>query len=130
MLDRQAVKASGKVGARTVGKVLPFGIGAVIGGVGSFRFGHDVVKAAHLAFPMPPVAFHDALLDFTKPEPGVASLDSAETSRAMKAMQSAAGSASGFGGAAWGKTSGARSAIKGAAVGGASAIRSRLKRNN
>jgi hypothetical protein len=37
-------------------------------------------------------------------------------------MQSAAGSASSFGEAAWDKTSGARSAIKGAALGGAGAV--------
>jgi len=123
VLARQALRASGKVTARTLGKVLPFGIGAVIGGVGSFTFGRDVVKAAHLAFPMTPTAFPDALLDFHKPEPGVASLENAEPSRAMKAMQSAAGSASGFGEAAWDKTSGARSAIKGAAVGGVAAVK-------
>ena len=130
VLACKALKAYGKVGARTLGKVLPFGIGAVIGGVGGFTFGRDVVKATHLAFPMPLVAFPDALLDFTKPEPGVASLDNAETLRAMKAMQSASGSASGFGGAASGKTSGAQSAIKGAAVGGVGAIRSKLKRSS
>jgi len=133
VLDRQALKACGKVGARTlgkvlpfgIGKVLPFGIGAVIGGVGSFTFGRDVVKATHLAIPMPPTAFPDVLVDFTKPEPGIG-----ETSRAMKALQLAGESASGLGEVAWGKTSGARSAIKDAAVGGASAIRSRLKRNS
>jgi hypothetical protein len=123
VLARQALRASGKVAGRTLGKVLPFGIGAVIGGVGSFTFGRDVVKAAHLAFPTTPTAFPDALLDFAKPEPGLASLENAGPSRAVKAMHSAAGSASGFGGAAWEKTSGARSAIKGAAVGGATAVK-------
>ena len=136
VLARQALNASGKVGARTLGKVLPFGIGAVIGGVGSFTFGRDVVKATHLAFPMPPTAFPEVLVDFTKPEPGIG-----EPSLALKALQSAGDSASGIGEVAWGKTSGARSAIKDAAIGGASAIkgaavggvgaiRSRLKRNS
>jgi hypothetical protein len=123
VLARQALRASGKLTARTLGKVLPFGIGAVIGGVGSFTFGRDVVRAARLAFPMPPVAFPDALLDFTKPEPGVASWESAEPSRAMRALQAAGDGASGFGEAAWDKTRGARSAIKGVAVGGIGAIR-------
>ena len=128
VLARQALRASGKLTARTLGKVLPFGIGAVIGGVGSFTFGRDVVRAARLAFPMPPTSFPDALLDFTKPEPGVASSESAEPSRAIKALQAAADGASGFGEAAWDKTSGARSGIKGAVSGGIGAVRSRLKR--
>ena len=110
VLARQALQATGKVGARTIGKVLPFGIGAVIGGVGSFTFGRDVVKAAHLAFPTTPTVFPSSVLDYEKPEPGAS-----EPSRAMKALQSAGDGASGLGEAAWYKTSGARSAIKGAA---------------
>lgn len=119
VLARQALRASGKITARTLGKVLPFGIGAVIGGVGSFTFGRDVVKAAHLAFPTTPTAFPDALVDFHKPEPGVG-----EPPRAMKALLAAGDGATGFGEAAWDRTSGARSAIKGAAVGGVGVIRS------
>jgi len=125
VLARQALKASGKLTARTLGKVLPFGIGAVIGGVGSFTFGRDVVKAARLAFPTPPTSFPDALLDYEKPEPGVG-----EPSRAMKALQSAGDGAVGFGEIAWDKTSGARGAIIGAAairdaaVGGIGVIKS------
>jgi len=118
VLARQALKAGGKVAGRTLGKVLPFGIGAVIGGVGSYTFGRDVVRAAHLAFPTPPVVFPDAVVDFTKPEPGIG-----EPSRAMKALQSAGDGASSFGEAAWEKTSGTRSAIKGAAVGGVGFIK-------
>ena len=118
VLARQALKAGGKVAGRTLGKVLPFGIGAVVGGVGSFTFGRDVVKAAHLAFPTPPTAFPDALLDFEKPDPEVG-----EPTRAMKALQSAGDGAAGFGEAAWGKTSGARAAIKGAATGSVGAIK-------
>jgi len=133
VLARQALRASGKLTARTLGKVLPFGIGAVLGGVGSYTFGHDVVKAAHLAFPMPPTVFPNSLLDFTKPEPGVGEFDGAEPSRAMKALQAAGDGASGFGEAAWDKASGARSAIKGAVTGGVGAVkdvaaRARLKR--
>ena len=77
-----------------------------------------MVKAARLAFPTTPTAFPDALLDFEKPEPGVG-----EPSRAMKALLSAGDGATGFGEAAWDKTSGARSAIKGAAVGGVAAVK-------
>jgi hypothetical protein len=86
VMARETLKASGKVGARTLGKAIPFGLGAVIGGVGSFTFGRDVVKATRLAFPTTPTEFPDALLDFQKPEPGTA-----EPSRAVKALQSAAG---------------------------------------
>jgi len=124
VLARQALKASGKVAGRTVGKLFPFGIGAVIGGVGSFTFGRDVVKAAHLAFPTTPTAFPDALLDFHKPEPGVG-----EPSRAMKALLAAGDGATGFGEAAWDKTSGARSAIKGAAAGGVAAVKETVIRS-
>lgn len=92
VLARQALKAGGKVGARTLGKVLPFGVGAVLGGVGSFTFGRDVVKAAHIAFPTPPTHFPDSLLDFSKPEVGTIGADGqiVEPSRAMKALQAAA----------------------------------------
>jgi hypothetical protein len=150
VIARQALKEGGKVGARTIGKVIPFGLGAVIGGVGSFTFGRDVVKAARLAFPRPPTRFPEALLDFQKPEPGIVG-----QSRAVKALQSAGSHVSDFGEAAWGKatdaaavfrsvdlngdgvpnearaltaTKRAGSAIKGAAVGGVGAVGSRFKR--
>ena len=57
VLARQALKASGAVGARTLGKAIPFGLGAVVGGVGSYTFGRDVVRAARAAFPTPPTEF-------------------------------------------------------------------------
>ena len=150
VLTREALKASAKFGAGTRGKAIPFGFGAVIGGVGSFTFGHDVVKAARLAFPTAPTDFPEALLDFQKPEP-----EMVEPSRAVKALQSAADNVSDFGEAVWDKatdvvdvfrsvdidgdgvpdearalTSAKRagSAIKGAAVGSAGAVGSLFKR--
>ena len=150
VMAREALKASGKIGSKTLGKAVPFGIGAVIGGVGSFTFGRDVVKAARIAFPVPPERFPEALVDFAKPEPGTV-----PPSRAVVAMQAAASSAQDFGEAVWGKakdvasnfrsvgvdedgepnearalTAAKRggSAIKGAAVGGASAVAGRFKR--
>jgi hypothetical protein len=150
VLAREALKASAKYGAGTLGKVIPFGFGAVIGGVGSFTFGRDVVKAARIAFPAGPTDFPAALVDFRKREPGVA-----EPSRAMKALQSAAGNVSDFGGAARDKATdvvsvfrpvdidgdgvpdearaltaakGAGSAIKGVAFGTVGAVGSRFKR--
>jgi hypothetical protein len=98
VIARQALKESAKFGSETLGKVIPFGIGAVVGGVGNFAFGRDVVKAARIAFPEPPAKFPDVLVDFSKPDLAVLA-----QSRAVKAMQAAAGHASDFGEAAWGK---------------------------
>ena len=71
VLAREALKGSAKFGAGIMGKALPFGVGAVVGGVGSFSFGRDVVKAARLAFPAAPDEFPAALHDFAKAEVGV-----------------------------------------------------------
>ncbi len=98
VIARQALKGSAKFGAGTLGKVIPFGVGAVVGGLGSFTFGRDVVKAARIAFPKPPTEFPDALADFSKPDLSVLA-----QSRAVKAMQAAAAHASDFGEAVWGK---------------------------
>ncbi|WP_061965748.1 hypothetical protein [Demequina aurantiaca] len=150
VIAREALTAGARFGAGTLGKVIPFGIGAAAGGLASFKFGSDVVKAARVAFPAPPTDFPSGLVDFHKPAPG-----SVEPSRAVKALQSAKNKAADFGEASWGKatdvagvfravdTTGdgipdeARalrtvkrtgSAIKGAATGGARAVGSRLKR--
>lgn len=98
VIARRALMAGAKFEAGTLGKAIPFGFGAVVGGVGSFTFGRDVVKAARLAFPMPPTDFPEALLDFQKPEPEIV-----EPSRAVKALQSAADNVSDFGEAVWDK---------------------------
>lgn len=112
VLARQALQASGKVGARTLGKAIPFGLGAIVGGVGSFTFGRDVVKAARLAFPTTPSHFPASLQDFAKPTPadagagshvgdGDAYVEGTDAPRAVKALQSAADHASEFGEVAW-----------------------------
>jgi hypothetical protein len=106
VLARQALKASGAVGARTLGKAIPFGVGAIVGGVGSFTFGRDVVKAARLAFPAPPKAFPESVAHFQKPTPGQGEDDGA-SSRAVEALQSAGGSVADLGEAAWDKSKGA-----------------------
>lgn len=150
VLAREALKASAKFGVGTLGKAIPFGLGAVVGGVGSFTFGRDVVKASRIAFPTTPEEFPEMLQDFEKPERGTA-----EPSRATRALQSAAENMSGFGESAWNAASDvvdvfrsvdldgdgipdeARaltaakrggSAIKGAAVGGVSAVGSFFRR--
>src|SRR5450830_272977 len=94
VIARQALKEAGKLGVGTLGKAIPFGIGAVIGGVGSFTFGRDVVKAARVAFPEPPVDFPAVLAEFQKPEP-------AGPSRAVAALQAAAGGVADFGEDVW-----------------------------
>lgn len=98
VLARESAKAGGKVAAGTFGKAIPFGIGAVVGGVGSFSFGRDVVKASHLAFPERPTHFPAWLDDYAKPE-----REPAEPSRAFTALQGAAGSAKDFGEEVWSK---------------------------
>ncbi|MCB2411363.1 hypothetical protein LGT39_00700 [Demequina sp. TTPB684] len=129
VMAREALKASGMVGARTLGKAIPFGLGAIVGGVGSFTFGRDVVKAMRLAFPVTPTVFPDALVEFRKPAADAGAGDDAgaggaEASRAVRALQAAAGGASAVGAGAWGKVTGAAGAVSGAA----GAVGSRLKR--
>jgi len=109
VLARQALKAGSKVVPRTLGKAVPFGVGAIVGGVGSFTFGRDVVKAARLAFPTAPTEFPPSLLDFQKQAPTAAgAAESAEdpqiarSSRAVKAMQSVTTHASNLRDDAWG----------------------------
>jgi len=142
VLARQALRAGGKVGVRTFGKILPFGLGAVLGGVGSFTFGRDVVKAVHLAFPTPPTGFPESLLDFEKPEPGSVGPDGeiVEASRAVKALQAAAdivpdkdqalGAVKRVGSVAKEVAVTGAGVIRDAAVEGASAVRTRLTRKH
>jgi hypothetical protein len=97
ILAREALKNTAKLGAGTLGKAVPFGVGALIGGVGSFTFGRDVVKSARVAFPDTPTAFPAALAEFEKP-----ASESVGPSRAAAALQSAADSVSDFGEDVWG----------------------------
>lgn len=48
-------------GASMMGRALPFGIGAVVGGVGNHILGRQIVQAAREAFGPPPVAFDPGL---------------------------------------------------------------------
>ena len=98
VLAREALKESAKLGAGTLGKMIPFGVGAVVGGVGSFFFGREVVKSARVAFTEPPAAFPEWLIDFAKPE-----REPAEPSRAAVALQAAAGNVMDFSADVWDK---------------------------
>lgn len=104
-LGRESIKLGGKLSAGAVGKAIPFGVGAVIGGVGSFTFGRDVVKAARMAFPEAPVGFPEWLEDYEKPT-------DAEPSRALLAFDSAAGNVKDFGESVWGVLSTATEAFR------------------
>ena len=44
-------------GASVVGRVIPFGVGAVIGGVGNHLLGRKVIASSRTAFGPPPVTF-------------------------------------------------------------------------
>lgn len=107
VIGREALKTSGKLGAGTLGKAVPFGVGAIIGGVGSFYFGRDVVKAARLAFPKPPTEFPEWLHDYEKPEK-----QAAEPSRASLALQSAGSQVKNFGEDVWDKMGAATEAFR------------------
>lgn len=107
VIAREALMASGKIGSRAVGKALPFGVGAVMGGVGSFTFGRDVVKAARQALPELTDVFPEALARFEKLE-----AEDADPSRAVAAMKAAAGNVSDFGEDVWGKAMGAAAVFR------------------
>lgn len=98
VIGREALKTGGKLGAGTLGKAVPFGVGAIIGGVGSFYFGRDVVKAARLAFPNPPTEFPEWLDNYAKAEKPLT-----EPSRASLALQSAGDQVKSFGEDVWDK---------------------------
>jgi hypothetical protein len=106
VIGREALKIGGKAGVSTLGKAIPFGVGAVIGGLGSFTFGRDVVKASRLAFPAVPDEFPEWLREYEKPE------RVAEPSRASLALEAAAGNAKDFGESVWGKVSAATEAFR------------------
>jgi hypothetical protein len=48
-------------GTNIVGRAIPFGIGAVIGGTGNHLLGRQIVRGSREAFPPPPTSFPDAL---------------------------------------------------------------------
>lgn len=98
VIGREALKTSGKLGAGTLGKAVPFGIGAVIGGVGSFYFGKDVVKAGRVAFPEVPTDFPDWLEEYDQPP-----REPAEPSRALIALEAAKNNVKDFGADVWDK---------------------------
>lgn len=97
-IGRESMKLGGKLGAGAVGKAIPFGVGAVIGGLGSYTFGRDVVKAAQSAFTEKPDSFPEWLHDYAKP-----AREDVPPSRAALALDAAASNVKDFGENVWGK---------------------------
>jgi hypothetical protein len=59
--DRFVKRFAASQGASIVGRAMPFGIGAVVGGVGNHALGKRVVKSARTAFGTAPDTFAEAL---------------------------------------------------------------------
>ncbi len=66
-------------GGAMMGRLVPFGIGAVIGGAGNLMMGRSVVKATKIAFGPPPLDFRGELA-----LPPVKMIDGAPTSHALE----------------------------------------------
>ncbi|MCT9820415.1 hypothetical protein N3K63_08995 [Microbacterium sp. W1N] len=76
-------------GASVIGKALPFGIGAAIGGAGNNVLGRRVVVGARRAFGVPPVGYPGEL----EPKPGAVRLEHG----AVRAVRRTGGSLAGTG---------------------------------
>ncbi|MFT4214877.1 MAG: hypothetical protein QM622_08895 [Microbacterium sp.] len=72
---------AGKGGASIVGKALPFGIGAAVGGTGNHLLGRRVVIGSRRAFGVPPATFPLEL----EPKPGATRIESAAAARLRRA---------------------------------------------
>ncbi|MVU81985.1 hypothetical protein GPX89_32695 [Nocardia sp. ET3-3] len=71
LLKKFLVQFIAKRGALMVGKVIPAGIGAAIGGFGNRALGHGVVDNARKAFGAPPLTFPQPLVIDADPLPAV-----------------------------------------------------------
>lgn len=71
LLKRFMVQFLVKRGALMVGKVIPAGIGAIVGGVGNRALGHGIVDNARKAFGTPPVTWPRPLIIDADPLPAI-----------------------------------------------------------
>lgn len=101
LLATGAAKLGARAGSGTFAKVLPFGVGAVVGGVASFFFGRSVVTASRAAFSAPPTTWPAALELADSDGDGIPDLP-----RPVTAMRAAAASAKDFTEEAWSKVAG------------------------
>jgi hypothetical protein len=74
-------------GASWLGKALPFGVGAAVGGAGNHILGRRVVTTSRRAFGIPPVRLPEEL----EPRPGAAPIESMVWSRARRVGGAVAG---------------------------------------
>ncbi|MBO9625122.1 MAG: hypothetical protein J7484_01955 [Microbacterium sp.] len=98
MLTAGAVKLGAKVSGGTIAKILPFGIGMVVGGSASFFFGKSVVLASRNAFTTPPAEWPEWLDLPDADGDGIP-----DPPRSLILMREAAGNAKDFTEDAWGK---------------------------
>lgn len=98
MVTAGAVKLGAKVGSGTFAKILPFGIGMVVGGAASFAFGKSVVTASRSAFSAPPADWPASLAVIDEDGDGIQ-----DPPRALLAMRAAADDAKDFTEDVWGK---------------------------
>ncbi|MFL0411126.1 hypothetical protein ACH0AH_08115 [Microbacterium paludicola] len=109
MLMAGAVKLGAKAGGGTIAKILPFGLGAVVGGTASFFFGKSVVTASRNAFTAPPTEWPEWLEVPDEDGDGIP-----DPPRSLVMMREAADNAKNFTEDVWGRVS------DGAAIAGSS----------
>lgn len=113
-----------KAGASWVGKALPFGIGAAVGGAGNHILARRVIVTSRRAFGLAPVRLpHDL-----EPTPGSLRLEAAAARRVARVGSAVAGAAGRAGSAVAGATGRAGSAVAGATRRATGAITSRRGR--
>lgn len=100
MLTAGAVKLGAKATGGTIAKVLPFGLGAVVGGTASFFFGRSVVTASRSAFTAPPATWPEWLDLPDEDGDGIP-----DPPRSLVLMREAGHSAKDFSEDVWGKIS-------------------------
>jgi len=72
-------------GGSVIGRAIPFGIGAVIGGVGNNLLGRRIVRSAREAFPAAPTTFPESLDAVVRPPKAPRAPRTPRTPRAPKA---------------------------------------------
>ncbi|MFB2581705.1 hypothetical protein ACEXQD_10655 [Herbiconiux sp. P15] len=75
-------------GANVVGRAIPFGIGAAIGGVGNLMLGRTVVNSARTAFGAPPFGFPSELAITMKPAKPAKAIKGESRQKELKAPKS------------------------------------------
>lgn len=101
---------AGRAGVSWVGKALPFGIGAAVGGTGNHILARRVITSSRRAFGLAPTRLHAEL----EPVPGSLPLEELAASRLRRAGGAVAGAVSRTGSAIAGAATRTGSAVSGA----------------